>query len=120
MAAKERKDRKGREVWSRIEFTKRLRGVGADHYHDQHPFHRNMNEGTLGPKAIRGWVANRFYYQRNIPIKDAFRQLVAHRPAPGTYIISDHYVARIRAVSRDWMTYEPIGRIGESLWVYTF
>jgi hypothetical protein len=56
----------------------------------------------------------------NIPIKDAFQQLVAHRPAPGTYIISDHYVARIRAVSPDWMRYEPIGRIGESLWVYTF
>src|SRR5205085_10751986 len=25
----------------------------------------------LAPEAIRGWVANRFYYQRNIPIKDA-------------------------------------------------
>ena len=40
-------------------------------YHDQHPFHRKMNEGKLSPGQIRGWVANRFYYQENIPRKDA-------------------------------------------------
>jgi pyrroloquinoline-quinone synthase len=40
-------------------------------YHDQHPFHRKMNEGKLSPPQIRGWVANRFYYQENIPRKDA-------------------------------------------------
>jgi len=40
-------------------------------YHDQHPFHRKMNEGKLTPWQIRGWVANRFYYQENIPRKDA-------------------------------------------------
>jgi pyrroloquinoline-quinone synthase len=40
-------------------------------YHDKHPFHVAMNEGQLSPDALRGWVANRFYYQRNIPNKDA-------------------------------------------------
>lgn len=40
-------------------------------YHDQHPFHREMNEGRLSPRQIQGWVANRFYYQENIPRKDA-------------------------------------------------
>ena len=30
-----------------------------------------MNEGGLTPDQVRGWVANRFHYQRNIPIKDA-------------------------------------------------
>ena len=40
-------------------------------YHDRHPFHRKMNEGKLTPGQIRGWVANRFYYQENIPRKDA-------------------------------------------------
>src|SRR5215469_2327991 len=40
-------------------------------YHDQHPFHRRMNEGRLSPAQLRGWVANRFYYQENIPRKDA-------------------------------------------------
>jgi pyrroloquinoline-quinone synthase len=29
-----------------------------------------MNEGKLAPEQIRGWVANRFYYQFSIPIKD--------------------------------------------------
>ncbi len=40
-------------------------------YHDQHPFHRRMNGGRLSRRQIRGWVANRFYYQENIPLKDA-------------------------------------------------
>ena len=40
-------------------------------YHDKHPFHVFMNEGWFSPEALRGWVANRFYYQQNIPIKDA-------------------------------------------------
>ncbi len=40
-------------------------------YHDQHPFHVRMNAGLLGRRQIQGWVANRFYYQENIPRKDA-------------------------------------------------
>jgi pyrroloquinoline-quinone synthase len=40
-------------------------------YHDSHPFHRAMNEGGLSRGQIQGWVANRFYYQENIPRKDA-------------------------------------------------
>ena len=52
-------------------FVGRLRAVGQRTYHDKHPFHLAMNEGRLSPDALRGWVANRFYYQCNIPIKDA-------------------------------------------------
>lgn len=52
-------------------FIARLREVGGRAYHDRHPFHLAMNAGKLSPEALRGWVANRFYYQRNIPIKDA-------------------------------------------------
>jgi pyrroloquinoline-quinone synthase len=58
-------------LWDRETFTARLREVGTRRYHHQHPFHIRMNEGKLGPQAIRGWVANRFYYQKNIPVKDA-------------------------------------------------
>jgi pyrroloquinoline-quinone synthase len=36
-------------------------------YHDQHPFHIRMNDGRLSRRQIQGWVANRFYYQENIP-----------------------------------------------------
>lgn len=58
-------------LWGRETFVENLRAVGARAYHDKHPFHAAMNEGRLSPEALRGWVANRFYYQRNIPIKDA-------------------------------------------------
>src|SRR4051812_30906700 len=55
----------------RDKFLARLREVGSRAYHDKHPFHVAMNAGALSRDALRGWVANRFYYQRNIPIKDA-------------------------------------------------
>lgn len=57
--------------WDRKTFTAKLRKVGASAYHDRHPFHLQMNLGKLGRKALQTWVANRFYYQINIPIKDA-------------------------------------------------
>lgn len=59
------------EPWTNAEFTAQLRDVGRRHYHDKHPFHRLMNEGQLDRQQIKLWVANRFYYQKNIPIKDA-------------------------------------------------
>src|SRR6266511_2815378 len=58
-------------LWDRETFLENLRVIGARAYHDKHPFHATMNEGRLSPEDLRGWVANRFYYQRNIPIKDA-------------------------------------------------
>jgi pyrroloquinoline-quinone synthase len=58
-------------LMDRETFVAKLREVGGRAYHDKHPFHIAMNEGRLAPAAVRGWVANRFYYQRNIPIKDA-------------------------------------------------
>jgi len=59
------------QPWTPDEFTEQLRQVGRQHYHDKHPFHRLMNEGRLDRQQIRLWIANRFYYQKNIPIKDA-------------------------------------------------
>ena len=58
-------------LWDRENFVEQLRAIGMRAYHDKHPFHVAMNEGRLSTEALRGWVANRFYYQRNIPIKDA-------------------------------------------------
>ena len=54
----------------REEFEASLRAQGAS-YHIHHPFNVRMNNGLLTPRQIRGWVANRFYYQVSIPIKDA-------------------------------------------------
>ncbi len=58
-------------LWDRQTFVEKLHAIGARAYHDKHPFHVAMNEGRLAPEALRGWVVNRFYYQRNIPVKDA-------------------------------------------------
>lgn len=43
----------------------------SQRYHDAHPFHVRMNAGELSPAQLRGWIANRFYYQENLPRKDA-------------------------------------------------
>src|SRR5436190_5274033 len=59
------------QPWSPDEFTAQLRDVGKRKYHDQHPFHHLMNAGRLNREQLQLWVANRFYYQKNIPIKDA-------------------------------------------------
>jgi pyrroloquinoline-quinone synthase len=59
------------QLWDRETFVENLRAIAARAYHDKHPFHVALNEGRLSPEALRGWIANRFYYQRNIPIKDA-------------------------------------------------
>ena len=56
--------------WSREEFERQLRAQGSA-YHIHHPFNVLMASGGATPAQIRGWVANRFYYQVNIPIKDA-------------------------------------------------
>jgi len=58
------------EAWSRADFEARLRERGRA-YHIHHPFNLMLNSGRASREQIRGWVANRYYYQVNIPIKDA-------------------------------------------------
>jgi pyrroloquinoline-quinone synthase len=57
-------------AWSAAEFEERLRERGRV-YHIHHPFNVMLNTGKASPEQIRGWVANRFYYQISIPLKDA-------------------------------------------------
>lgn len=57
-------------AWSKTEFEQRLRDKGR-FYHIHHPFHVAMNGGQCTKQQIQGWVANRFYYQTTIPMKDA-------------------------------------------------
>ncbi len=51
-------------------FECRLREQGRA-YHIHHPFNVMLNTGKANADQIRGWVSNRFYYQINIPRKDA-------------------------------------------------
>ena len=55
--------------WSREEFEEKLREKGKG-YHIYHPFHVMMYEGKLTKEQLQCWVANRFYYQIAIPMKD--------------------------------------------------
>jgi pyrroloquinoline-quinone synthase len=57
-----------------------LRAIGAERYHDQHPFHRLMRDGRLDRGQIQAWALNPYYYQARIPAKDAY--LVAGLPTP--------------------------------------
>ncbi len=56
---------------SRAAFEARLRAIGAERYHDRHPFHALLHGGGCTPDQVRAWVINRYYYQSRIPMKDA-------------------------------------------------
>jgi len=57
-----------------------LRAIGAERYHDKHPFHHLMRDGKLTRGQVQAWALNRYYYQARIPAKDAY--LVARLPTP--------------------------------------
>jgi pyrroloquinoline-quinone synthase len=57
-----------------------LRAIGAERYHSNHPFHKRMYRGELTRCQIQAWALNRYYYQCNIPAKDA--TLLARLPTP--------------------------------------
>ena len=48
-----------------------LRRIGAERYHNLHPFHRRLHDGLCHRDEVRAWALNRYYYQSMIPIKDA-------------------------------------------------
>ncbi len=49
----------------------RLREIGAERYHDKHPFHNLLHSGQLDKGQVQAWVLNRYCYQSAIPRKDA-------------------------------------------------
>ncbi len=58
------------ELLSADAFGAALRAIGEERYHHRHPFNVRMHEGTLSRRSLQIWVANRYYYQTRIPIKD--------------------------------------------------
>lgn len=58
------------QPWTATVFEDKLRAMGAS-YHIHHPYQVMMREGKSSREQIQAWVANRYYYQINIPIKDA-------------------------------------------------
>ncbi len=55
--------------WSKTDFEIRLRAKGKA-YHIYHPYNVMLSAGEANKEQIRGWVANRYYYQQAIPLKD--------------------------------------------------
>jgi pyrroloquinoline-quinone synthase len=48
-----------------------LRAIGADRYHDKHPFHALLHSGRLNKGQVQAWALNRYCYQAIVPRKDA-------------------------------------------------
>lgn len=65
---------------SPAEFEARLKAVGAERYHNLHPFHRLLHDGKLNRGQVQAWALNRYIYQARIPIKDAI--IVSRLPTP--------------------------------------
>lgn len=106
--------------WSKQEFERRLRARGA-RYHIHHPYHRMMHAGECSKPQIQGWVANRFYYQVSIPIKDA--NLLANCPDPNVRrewvrrIIDHDGTAATTGGIEAWLALgEAVGLTREELW----
>jgi pyrroloquinoline-quinone synthase len=57
-----------------------LRAIGAERYHNLHPFHKLLHAGRLDRGQVQAWALNRYYYQSRIPIKDA--HVIARLPTP--------------------------------------
>jgi pyrroloquinoline-quinone synthase len=48
-----------------------IRAVGAERYHDKHPFHALLHGGKLNKGQVQAWALNRYCYQSAVPRKDA-------------------------------------------------
>lgn len=104
------------EPWPQPEFELRLRAIGAERYHDKHPFHVALHEGALDQTQVQAWVVNRYYYQKSIPLKDAsligraedvelrrewIGRILDHDGAPGAQGGIDRWLALAEGVGLD-------------------
>lgn len=64
---------------SEDDFVAALRGL-SHRYWGAHPFHHRMHAGELTEGELRAWAANRWYYQRMLPLKDA--AIISNCPVP--------------------------------------
>lgn len=81
------------------EFVAALRGL-SHRYWGTHPFHHRLHDGDLSEHELKIWAANRWYYQRVLPQKDA--AIISNCPLP-----------EIRRQWLDRITYHDGTRAGE-------
>ena len=60
------------------DFDAAIRAVGAERYHDKHPFHKLLHGGKLNKGQVQAWALNRYCYQEAVPRKDAAFMSRAH------------------------------------------
>src|SRR5262249_44121753 len=58
------------KIMSPEEFEQELRAIGAERYHDKHPFHKLLHGGMLNKGQVQAWALNRYCYQSAVPRKD--------------------------------------------------
>ncbi|HET6321105.1 MAG TPA: pyrroloquinoline-quinone synthase PqqC [Hyphomicrobium sp.] len=63
--------REASELMPVAEFEAAIRAVGAERYHDKHPFHHMLHGGQLKKPQVQAWALNRYCYQSAVPRKDA-------------------------------------------------
>lgn len=63
------------------ELKESLLRVGEERYHHRHPFHLLMHKGELTRGQLQAWALNRYYYQSQIPVKDAIVLSRSNDPA---------------------------------------
>ncbi len=59
------------DLMTRDEFEAALRAIGAERYHNLHPFHKMLHGGELNKGQVQAWALNRYCYQSAVPRKDA-------------------------------------------------
>ena len=75
------------KIMSPEELEQELRAIGAERYHDKHPFHHLLHGGKLNKGQVQAWALNRYCYQSAVPRKDAALMSRCHD----------------RELRRDWM-----------------
>lgn len=53
------------------EWMEEVKAVLSSEYHHRHPFQVMLQKGELTKSQVQAWALNRYYYQSQIPVKDA-------------------------------------------------
>jgi pyrroloquinoline-quinone synthase len=64
-------ERSEKPALSEADFVAGFHAIGEERYHHKHPLHLLLHDGQLTRGQLQAWALNRYYYQSQIPIKDA-------------------------------------------------
>ena len=65
-----------------------LRRIGAERYHNLHPFHRLLHGGKLNKGQVQAWALNRYYYQSRDPAQGRRADRPRRRPRAAPRVAS--------------------------------